>query len=134
MGSFKLLEDVFVKLCRDVWILLDHESGLESTVCKALNLEPQIFDKILYKNEIFSLNYTDKIVLCLDEKWFYPFSRRKNYKILPRQDGEAEDEDKVHYRTVVSRRNVSKVMYMGVVGKPVPEKGYDGKVFLKRIS
>ena len=51
-----------------------------------------------------------------------------------RQDGEAEGVDKVHYRTVVSRRNLSKVMYMGVVGKPVPEKGYDGKVFLKRFS
>jgi hypothetical protein len=68
MESFELLKDVLVKLCRDVWFILDHESGLESTVCKALSLEPEIFYKILYKNEILYLNYTDKIVLCLDEK------------------------------------------------------------------
>jgi len=52
MGSFELLKDVLIKLCRDVWFTLDHESGLESTVCKALILEPEIFDKILYKNGI----------------------------------------------------------------------------------
>jgi hypothetical protein len=68
----------------------------------------------------------------LDEKWFYTQSLRRKIKYLPAMVGEEGVEYEVP-RTI-SRRNVAKVMFLGVVANPIPDRNFDGKIFLKRIS
>jgi len=70
----------------------------------------------------------------LDEKWFYLSSRRRKIKILPPGPGEDPDEVAPHMPTAISRRHALKVMVLGVVGKPHPDKGFDGRVLKKRVS
>ena len=55
----------------------------------------------------------------LDEKWFYPTSRRNGEKHVPAQDFEDEDDIYVPAATTRSRRFVAKVMYLGVIARPV---------------
>ena len=69
----------------------------------------------------------------LDEKWFYPYSGRTWVKCMPQ--GEHEEEViAIQTKKESSRRHVSKVMFLGVVGCPIPEKGFDGKIYLKRVA
>lgn len=91
----------------------------------------------------------------LDEKWFYPTSRRNVEKHVPVQEFEDEDDVYVPAPTTRSRRFVSKVMYLGVIARPVKgllawlgkvkRKGQkkrdgtysdwsNGKIFLRRVS
>ena len=70
----------------------------------------------------------------LDEKWFYPYSGRKQVKELPAAEHEDPNDINSTTRRESSRRHVSKVMFLGVVGCPVPERGFDGKIFLKRVA
>ena len=70
----------------------------------------------------------------IDEKWFYTISRRRRLKILPAGDGEDPAKVAPHIPTTLSRRNLIKAMFMGVVANPIPDKDFDGKIFLRRIS
>ena len=74
------------------------------------------------------------ICCYLDEKWFYITSRRKKIKFLPAH--RLEDAVKVFQSQpkTRSRRFPTKVMMMGIVSKPYPEKKFDGKILLKRVS
>lgn len=80
---------------------------------------------------LFSGKYVP--VAFLDEKWFYTTCRRKLMKVLPREESELSP---VVYKRpqMRNRRFPIKVMYLGVVACPVEEHGFDGKVFLKRVS
>ena len=73
-------------------------------------------------------------VTYLDEKWFYTTNRRRKIKKLPRAADEDEGADYYSQPKVRSRRFPIKAMYMGVVGRPIPEKNFDGRVHLERVS
>ena len=70
----------------------------------------------------------------LDEKWFYTTSRRRTIKRLPLQPGEEEGSDFIPQPKVLSRRFPIKSMFLGCIGRPRPDKGFDGKILLERIS
>jgi hypothetical protein len=79
-------------------------------------------------------NMADKVIVHLDEKWFYCNTRRKKYKDLGLQHGEEAGADELPIRRVVSRQHPTKVMFMGIIAKPNMEHGFDGKVDIIRIS
>ena len=90
--------------------------------------------------ELIAASGNDFHACFLDEKWFYTTSRRRKVKILPAGPDE-DPEEVVHQQpTTRSRRHAIKVMYLGVVGLPVPKevfggnKDFDGKIFLDRVS
>ena len=80
-------------------------------------------------------------VAYLDEKWFYTTSRRRKIKLLPLSSYEekntanlialraAENSPKMR-----SRRYPVKVMYLGVVARPRPDKSFNGRIMLKRVA
>jgi len=68
----------------------------------------------------------------LDEKWFYTTNRRRKVKRLPRGEDEEEGVDFIPQPKVRSRRFPVKAMFMGVVGRPIPEKQFDGKIHMER--
>ena len=77
----------------------------------------------------------DNFHICfVDEKWFYTTSRRKKMKILPKADFETEAEAHVPTPRLRSRRYALKVMHMGLIGKPVVGKSFNGKIYLRRVS
>jgi hypothetical protein len=90
--------------------------------------------RLRYCERIQQLIQESKIITYLDEKWFYTDSRRKKMKYLPRQPFEAEGSDRLHARKVISRRHGLKTMFIGVVGNPNEEQGFNGKIFLERIA
>jgi hypothetical protein len=74
-----------------------------------------------------------KPVAFLDEKWFYTVSRRNKLKILPQ--GSTEANIPMYRRPKIrSRRYPVKVMFLGVVANPQPEKNFDGRVLLECVS
>ena len=70
----------------------------------------------------------------IDEKWFYIFTNRKKNKYLPPGPGEKASDVYPPDRKVRSKRFVTKTMFMGIVAPPNPEKNFDGKIFIKRVS
>ena len=106
--------------------------------------------------------YGRRFFACfLDEKWFYTTSRRRKIKYLPPGPGEsAADCIGQQAPTAVSRRHALKVwsaaraldlshlrrlivvycclspqvMFLGVVARPIPEKDFDGKIFIDRVA
>ena len=74
------------------------------------------------------------LVCFLDEKWFYTIGRQRRLKHLPRGPHEPEGVDRVKLPRALSRRFPIKVMFMGIVAKPLHEIGFDGGIFLKRIT
>lgn len=79
---------------------------------------------------------TDRMVpiAMLDEKWFYKRNRRRVLKELPPDDLEDPKECKLKRPKATSRRFPVKIMYMGVVARPRPDKEFDGKILLKRVA
>ena len=73
-------------------------------------------------------------VVYLDEKWFYTTNRRKRIKRLPLQSHEKPGDDFIPQPKIRSRRFPIKCMFMGVVGRPIPERNFDGKILLERVS
>ena len=80
------------------------------------------------------LTNPDMPVTYLDEKWFYVTNRRRKIKRLPLGDGEAPGIDFVPSPKMRSRRFPVKSMFMGVVAKPQPDRGFSGRIHLERIS
>ena len=70
----------------------------------------------------------------LDEKWFYCVSRRRRVKYLPKQSYEDPGVDDYPPERVASRRFTTKVMFMGVIACPHPDRDFDGKILMKRVS
>ena len=73
-------------------------------------------------------------VAYLDEKFFYTTSRRKKIKVLPKGEHEVDGADKFIRPKMRSRRFPIKSMFMGVVGRPIPHREFDGKIMLERVS
>ena len=73
-------------------------------------------------------------VAYLDEKFFYTTSRRKKIKILPKGEHEDDEADKFIRPKMRSRRFPIKSMFMGVVGRPIHHRQFNGKILLERIS
>ena len=77
----------------------------------------------------------DKFYACfLEEKWFYTTSRRRKIKSLPPGQGEDPDEVAMVQPATRSRHHAIKVMFLGVVAPPIPEEGFNGKIFLDRVT
>ena len=57
---------------------------------------------VRYCNRIQALQREGRTITYLDEKWFYPHSRRKKHNYLPRQPFEDEGTDTLRVRKVVS--------------------------------
>jgi hypothetical protein len=71
----------------------------------------------------------------LDKKWFYTSSRWRKQRILPPHPLTESSEDAfVAKKKVQSRRFPTKVMFQGIITKPYPEHGFNGKILLKRVS
>ena len=79
---------------------------------------------------------TDKFanVAMLDEKWFYTTNRRRKIKKLPIRPGEVDGDDITKHPHIKSRLFAVKSMFMGDVGRQRPDKNFDGRIFLERIS
>ena len=73
-------------------------------------------------------------ILFLDEKWFYPHSRRKKMKVLPKAPFETEEDAKYKSPKTQSCRHPVKVMFLGVVSPPDSLEDADGKVMIRRVS
>lgn len=110
--------------------------GRERSPIEKPLLNPDIEQKRLrWVQEYWEL-LTDptKPVGMLDEKYFYTTSRRRKLKILPLGEGEEPGADKIDRPKTLSRRFPIKAMFMSVVGRPRPEHGFDGKIFIERVS
>jgi hypothetical protein len=70
----------------------------------------------------------------IDEKWFYTTSRRYKMKILPCADHESAEDAFDAAPKIRSCQYPCKVMYMGVIASPVPDKAFTGKIMIKRVS
>ena len=73
-------------------------------------------------------------IAYIDEKWFYTTNRRRKIKKLPLGPNEKEGDDAIIIPKMRSRRFPVKTMFMGVVGRPREDKGFNGKIYLKRVS
>ena len=73
-------------------------------------------------------------VTYIDKKWFYRTNRRRKVKLLPIGKHESKGDDAYIHPKMLSRRYPIKFMFMGVVGRPIPHRGFDGKIFLERVS
>ena len=81
-----------------------------------------------------------KPVVYLDEKWFYTTSRRRKLKLLPLSEEEDKDPNLAMIMAsenspkIRSRRYPCKVMYLGVVARPNADKGFNGRIMIKRVA
>ena len=80
-------------------------------------------------------------VAYLDEKWFYTTSRRRKIKLLPLSSHEEKNtanlialRDSENSPKIRSRRYPVKVMCLGVVARPRPDKAFNGRIMLKRVA
>ena len=73
-------------------------------------------------------------VAMFDEKWFYTTNRRRKIKKLPLGENEKEGDNKVKYPQTRSYRFPVKSVFMGVVGRPKPDKNVDDRILLERVS
>ena len=73
-------------------------------------------------------------VAYIDEKWFYRTNRRRLIKFLKQGPHEKKGADNIIFPKMLSRRYPVKSMFMGVVGRPVPHRQFDGKIFMERVS
>ena len=82
----------------------------------------------------FKLNNPFTPVAHLDEKFFYTTNRRRKIKVLPPGPLESESDALFIMPKMLSRRFPIKAMFMGVVGRPIPHRNFNGKIFLERVS
>ena len=93
------------------------------------------FSRLIWVKDWYN-HLTDRFpnVTMLDEKWFYSINRRRKIKQLPIALGEMDENDTTKYPQIRSRRFPVKSMFMGFVGCSRPDKNFDGRIFLERIS
>ena len=102
---------------------------------KPLVTPDYIAKQMIWVSENFKLLTDEEApVAYLDEKWFYTTNRRRRVKKLPRGPDEEEGIDFVPPQKVLSRRFPVKAMFMGVVGRPIKTKNFDGRIHLERVS
>jgi len=109
---------------------LDHKGQLKKKIAKPLLSDESKKRRVVWSTEFIRERKQRKYYCYLDEKWFYLESRREQRKLLPRQDGETEEEAEHEHVTTQNRRFPLKEMYIAVVGDPLLDIGFDGKVCL----
>ena len=72
--------------------------------------------------------------IFLDEMWFYITGRQIRIHCLPLSSHEPEVIYRVKHPRALGSRFPFKVMFMGVFTQPIPELGFDRRIFLKSIS
>ena len=81
----------------------------------------------------------------IDEKWFCMSSGRNKEKHLPKASWETDEEVYIPALTARSQRYMTKVMFMGVIARPISNNLHlflarvrpdwkNGKIYLKRVS
>ena len=81
----------------------------------------------------FAHTHKQAPVAFLDEKWFYTTLRRQTCMLLPK--GNNEEVEPIYMSPkILFRCYPVKVMYMGVVANPQLEHGFEGLIFMKRVS
>ena len=73
-------------------------------------------------------------VSYLDEKFFYTTNRRRKVNKIPCAHHESKCAAYVHVPKIRSRRFPVKAMFLDVVARPRLDKGFDGKIDLRRVS
>ena len=102
---------------------------------KPLDTPEHVKKRLIWVRQYFEILTDEQApVAYLDEKWFYTTNRRRQIKILPKTEDEAEGIDFIAQPKVRSRRFPVKAMFMGVVGRPDECKKFDGRIHLERIS
>jgi hypothetical protein len=69
-----------------------------------------------------------------DEKWFYPWSRQKALKFLPKATFEEDGVERTKVKKVICRRHPVKMMFMAAITSLCEEQNFDGKISLIRLS
>ena len=106
-----------------------------SPIEKPLDTDIHRKARLIWVRKHFNKLTSNLIYVCyLDEKWFYTTNRRNKIKKLPRGVHEPVGVDIITHPKIVSRRYPIKSMFLGVVGRPIPYRGFDGKVLLERVS
>ena len=78
-------------------------------------------DRVTWAREMKKMLGEEKaLVFFLDKKWFYTTGIKRRLKHLPRGPHKPEGVDRVKLPRALSRRFPVKVMFMGVVKKPIP--------------
>ena len=72
-------------------------------------------------------------VCFLDEKWFYGSSGRVR-KVIQKQGYKTEEEAYLPAPSAYSHHYVNKVIFLGVIVRPITKLFFDGKIFLKHVS
>jgi hypothetical protein len=80
------------------------------------------------------LTSLDCPVVMMDEKWFYTTNRRRKIKRLPLGLGENLGSDFIPQPKIQSCRYPVKSMFLGAAARPRPDKGFDGRILLERVS
>ena len=102
---------------------------------KPLDTDEHKAKRLQWVRTYYDLLTDEKKTVCyLDEKWFYVTNRRRKIKKLPLGEAEVPGCDFIPSPKMRSRRFPVKSMFMGVVANPNPEKGFDGRILLERIS
>ena len=104
------------------------------TVVRPLLTEEHLQARVEYCDRVLGLIEQNKVIVYLDEKWFYITSRRKKSKHLPLGPFEPAGSDRIQPSRVIHRQHPVKTMFMGVITKPIPERNFDGKISILRLS
>ncbi len=123
---------------RQVWRWFRRSGGKEKRPAE----KPRLTDdhknqRIIWARKWKKVLRDRKPYAFLDEKWFYTTSRRRKIKFLPPTKEEEQENPKLavpKQSKIVSRRHVQKVMYLGVVACPVPNKHFDGRILMRRVA
>ena len=118
----------------EVWFKKQH-GKLISPVEKPLDTPEHCLKRIDWVIENYGLLTNPYTPVCfIDEKWFYRVNRRRAMKVLPKNDCENGNVLEVKKSKMLSRRFPIKTMFMGVVGRPIPHRRFNGKIFMERVS
>ena len=118
----------------EVWFKT-HSGKLMSPVEKPLDSPEHCVKRIDWVINNYGLLTNPYSPVCyIDEKWFYRVNRRRAIKVLPKNDFELDNVEIARKGKMLSRRFPIKTMFMGVVGRPIPHREFDGKIFMERVS
>ena len=109
-----------------------------------------MLQRVLHYTERLKLHrlvgtHDEVVEVHLDEKYFYFRTGREKRKRIPHRGGEAElrtttrgrgqrNVGERRFRKTKHANKATSVMFLGVVGRPRPDKSFDGKVCLIRVS
>ena len=132
--------------CHQLFRWWKKQGGKEKSSIEKPRLTPEYCKKRLDWIEQWENITTDPNipVAYLDEKWFYTTSRRRKIKTLPLSSEELNSRNRASIHAseaspkIRSRRYPVKVMYLGVVGRPMKDEtkdiDFNGRIVIKRVA